>query len=197
MKDGELNSSIVVRDASAAKLLVSPETITLLERIGPNAVTAKQAADLAGLPIKPVWYRLRRLEACGILKRAGAVERAGRPQPLYRMAAMRFVVPAELRHATLGEQLSLNLRAALDRADATLGEEFLWSGDRFKVRKLHDPEITHPPVLELWLRTALDSAQAARLIAEVEALFDRYRREPGPGEQVYLVSVAAAPVTRD
>jgi hypothetical protein len=113
------------------------------------------------------------------------------------MAAMRFIVPAELRHTTLGDQLSLNLRAALDRADVTLGEEFFWSGDRFKVRKLFDPNVVQPRVLELWLRTALDSAAAARLIDEIEILFDRYRREAGPGDQIYLVSVAAAPVARD
>lgn len=197
MEDAKLNRPLIIRDIRAARLIVASETIALLEAIGAETLTAKDIAARTGLSIKLAWYRLKRLEACGLVKRDGQRSRCGRAQPLYRMAALRFVVPAELRHATLGDSLALKLRDALDRADSTVGEEFFWDDGRFRVEKIADPEAIGLPVVELWLRAPLDSETAARLMAELEELVARYRRPVGAKDQAYLISVAAAPLPRD
>lgn len=191
MEDFDLSRARTV-GRLGSRLLAQPDTIHLMSAVGLETLSANEIAIRLAMPLKRIWYRLSRLIEAGILEPAGSRKRAGRPERLYRCSTTRYFVPAELRHTTIGSELALQLRKALDRAHAPGGELISWDDERFRVHKVADRSNGGRQSIELWGRAVLEPGDLPQLEREIRAVLDRYSRKV-PQDQDYLVHFAIAP----
>ncbi len=205
----------VVRDPTAAELLMNPTTLRQLAPFLGRERTVGQAATESGELANTVLKRAKRFLAAGLLEVSGTLPRRGRPMKLYRTIADLFFVPFE---ATAAESLETSLaerdaywerllrrnvvRARMEALGTWGTRVYRDERGRLQVQTAVTPEAdattldaAAPAVLSSWRDSVtLDFEDAKALQREMYELLLRYEQKQGA--QRYIVRLALAPVGR-
>lgn len=153
-----------------------------------------QLRPMTGMGLSLLSYHLQRLLKLGLVDISREAARGGRPIKFYRAVAKTFYVPSHLCLVMPGDNLSVELRANLERARrSNYGEGMLYSYEPDvgpRMRRLQDGASAN--ATEIWSVLKLSTAQAGRLAEEMRALIGRYEAGPGKGIS-YLIHAAVAP----
>lgn len=213
VKPPDSASTLTVTTAAAAVALADPALQRYLEPFIARDGTVAQAARELGVTTNSLLYRVRRLEAAGLLRVVRLTPRAGRPVKVYRSVADAFYLPFALtREATL-EALMLtldrpfqtlfyeNVVRALRQTDAEVGL-LVWRTDETGVLtrvaagpgRLFDPlSPGAPSVLPFWSPEVwLGPDDAKALLRDLTELIRRYHGRGG--SQRYLLHLGVSPL---
>jgi predicted ArsR family transcriptional regulator len=154
-----------------------------------------QGAEALGMSLNLLAYHVGRLRRLGLLKVVREQKRAGRPILFYRASADSFLIPAAAMGRRVGDGLTTELRAALDRADSLSGaSDMLVVIDEAGEPRLERRGATvDADACEYWRVLSLGQDEARMLNRELRALLRRYGGAPGRGKATYLAHVALAP----
>jgi hypothetical protein len=177
--------------------------------------SVREAADVLGLDLDAVLYRVRRLHAAGLLEVAAVQPRAGRPIKRYRALHDAWFVPFEvLPYADL-EETFLDLHGAHAARAARAAARWLarrpWAGYRIGVDEAgrmwmrgasdDEPGATAPrPVgglggpMDAGLELRLSADDARALNADLADLIARYEARAGEGPANRLLLVVSVPL---
>lgn len=162
----------------AARLLVKRSTLDILEAVTASDRTVKQIAAATGIDPSRTWRAVQQLCSAGLLTVARRQKRAGRPLKFYRASDHEFVIPASMRHSTVGSALSDSVQHQLEHRDQAIGERFYFDGSRWRVEKLYAADSAGADRQEeRWLIARLSAEQRDSLAREIAAIFERYGRE--------------------
>lgn len=202
----------VVRDEAAARYLVRPSGLRLLEPfLGPPRSVA-EVARATGDKANTVLRRAQRLHALGLVEVAEERRRAGRPERRYRATADVFFVPFEATGATdlegaLAERdgywerlLRRHVVRARREAMGTWGTRIYRDArGRVQVQTAVSPDANAtmlddgmPAALSAWRdQVWLDHDDAKALQRELFAVLQRYQAKRGAQRYVVHVGLAA------
>lgn len=107
MKDPVRTSVQQINDPQAAAVVADPAQLRFLSPFIGHARRAAEVALELGVPLTTLLYRVRKMEALGLLRVVGVQRRAGSPLRYYRAVADTLFVPFE---ATTAETLQVLLR---------------------------------------------------------------------------------------
>ena len=182
--------------------------------IGPfldREVALTEVARALHMPLGRTHYWATRLLALGLIRVSRVRQRAGRPVRYYRSVAPAFFVPfaatpAETLEADLireGTTLERRLGSAHARAlgglphdHGTLIARTGADGNGIRTHRLPERS-TNTPVYSTWLERPYRDADARALLAELQALAQRYSTLPEPegGEgRAFCLRLALAPL---
>ena len=208
-----LPGPLTVVTAEAAELLTDPLKQRYLEPFLARDCTVTQAAGELGVTPNSLLYRVRQLQAAGLLEVVREMPRAGRTLKVYRSVADAFYVPFALTQAETVEALFLKLDTPLQtlfyqnvahvmaQVETEIGLT-VWRADESDVRTrisggpdtLFDPlHPGAPSVLPFWSPEVwLEPGDAKALLGELVDLIGRYHRRGG--RQRYLLHLGLAPL---
>ena len=210
-----------VADPAAARFLLDPDRLRFLRPFMRSEQSTSAAAEALGVAVKTMAYRVKRMEALGLLRCTGERRRPGRPVRLYRAPRTLFIPFAVVPQGDLEEMVEALLRTPQRQLVAGLvrsladGERDLhrWGwrlaldaeerlsirpasnarGDEQLFQKLLTDEGPAVYVGNVPLR--LDHAAAKALQRELLALVERYDGRDGP--DTYLLTLGLAPLPRE
>ncbi len=207
------SSPLSVTTPEAAELLTDPLKQRYLEPFLARDCTVTQAAGELGVTPNSLLYRVRQLQAAGLLEVVREMPRAGRTLKVYRSVADAFYVPFALTQAETVEALFLKLDTPLQtlfyqnvahvmaQVETEIGLT-VWRADESDVRTrisggpdtLFDPlHPGAPSVLPFWSPEVwLEPGDAKALLGELVDLIGRYHRRGG--RQRYLLHLGLAPL---
>lgn len=204
--------TMVVRDPAAAKYLVRPSGLRLLEPFLGPARSVGEVARATGEKANTVLSRTRRLQGLGLVEVAATEARAGRPVKRYRATADVFFVPfdatgAEDLESALAERdgewerlLRRHVVRARREAMGTWGTRIYRDArGRLQVQTAVSPDANAtmlddpmPAALSSWRdQVYLDHADAKALQRDLFELLLRYQRKRGAQRYVVHVGLAA------
>jgi hypothetical protein len=202
----------VVRDAAAARWLVRPSGLRLLEPFFGAPRSVAEVARATGDKPNTVLRRVQRLQALDLVEAAGTRPRAGRTVRLYRTTADVFFVPFEATGAddlegALAERdgywerlLRRHVVRARREAMGTWGTRIYRDGrGRVQVQTAVSPDANAtmlddamPAALSAWRdQVWLDHRDAKALQRDLFALLQRYQAKRGAQRYVVHVGLAA------
>ena len=209
-------SPLTVVTAEAAELLTDPLKQRYLEPFLARDCTVAQAARELGVTANSLLYRVKLLQAAGLLRVVREVPRAGRTLKVYRSVADAFYVPFALTKAETLEALFLKLDTPLQtlfyqnvayvmaQTETEIGLT-VWRAGEADVRTrisgglgaLFDPlRPDVPSVLPFWSPEVwLEPGDAKALLRELIDLIGRYHHRGG--RQRYLLHLGLAPLKDD
>lgn len=195
MDEPKLSSVMRVEAAEMAAVFLDPRRRRILTAFMGRESSLTEAAERLAMPLNGLAYHVGRLLELGLLRVAREQKRAGRPIRHYRAAADAFLIPAAAMGRGVGDGLTAELRAALDRAEPLAGaSDLLVSLDEAGRPKLQRRGGTiDADACEYWRVLALSAAEARQLNRELRTLLRRYEGAPGPGKAFYLAHAALAP----
>jgi DNA-binding transcriptional ArsR family regulator len=207
---------LVVDDESAARWLVRPSGLRLLEPFLGEARSVAEVARATGDKPNTVLRRVQRLQELGLVEVAAIRRRAGRPEKRYRATADVFFVPFEATGAAdlegaLAERdaywerlLRRHVVRARREAMGTWGSRIYRDArGRLQVQTAVSPaanatmlDADMPAALSAWRdQVWLDHADAKALQRDLFALLQHYQAKRGA--QRYVVHVGLAAVRRE
>lgn len=201
----------IVSDPQAAAFLSDPERSFYLGPFLDREVALTEVAQELQLPLGRMHYWVTRLLALGLIRVSRVQQRPGRPVRYYRSIAPAFFLPfaatpAETLEAQLvreGITYQRRMSGAQARASGDLprdhGTLITRTGvDGHGIRAQPFPERnTDTPVFSTWLERPYRDADAQALLAELQALAERYSTLPEPEEgegRVFYLRLALAPL---
>ena len=213
VENSDSPSPLTVTTADAAELLTDPALQRYLVPFIARECTVAQAAKELGLATNSLLYRVKRLQAAGLLRVVHEVPRAGHAVKVYRSVADAFYVPFAITHAeTLGALLLKldtplqtlfyrNVAQVMTRTETDIGL-VVWRAGETDVRtrfaagpeRLFDPlKPGVPSVLPFWSPEVwLEPADAKMLLGEMIDLISRYHDRRG--RQRYLLHLGLSPL---
>lgn len=183
---------IKISDSAVAAIFAASLPGKIVQTLIGEALTLASLARITQTPLSLLHYHVSKCIKLGLVEIERIEPRAGRPLKHYRATARTFFVPSELLGKMPGDEMTRQLRDALDRNQAlsVAGINFTHDGHRPCVFLIKD-HATQATAVELWLDVGLDNADAVNLIEELKALLDRYRVRDNANEPRYLVHMAA------
>lgn len=216
------NSRQVV-NTKAAELLTDWRQRRFLEPFVPGPTSMSEAAEVLGVKLSAMHYRVGRLLELGLLEVVGSVKRKGRAVKLYGPTAREFFVPfAATPHATVEDMIRRlsALDAFLTHAVATLtsqaeswgvlvSQNILEKEPRLLVKLAPlDPQgVPAPRPLRTLLASStpavwsgevlvnLDAETAKALQRELADLTGRFEQKQCAGGRPYYVVLGMTPIT--
>lgn len=184
-----------MRSADVARVLMSERSrrLLLLFATGPRSIA--QVATISGAPIGKVHYHVRRFLDLKLLSIAFEQKRAGRAIKFYTAVAREFRIPAEFIPTPHLEDLSGELREALEesRAVADVEEVVIEAGeDGQPLIRSGRPAARNVAAFESWQILRLPEDVAMALAEDLRAVLSRYEARSGAGNE-FLVYSAIAP----
>ncbi len=179
------------------KLLLVRENQRILDRLLKNPGSAQELVEQLGLDMNRVHYRLRQMQAAGLVRVREERRRKGRAVKVYEAAQERFLIPFSASTAASIEELMQEVyHEAMDRFVQNLIRQFAqydpeWGvfaqpderGNLSMAFGLFNPEPGAPWRAELrerilgeWGGLSLTPQQAKDFIRELRALREKYRR---------------------
>jgi DNA-binding transcriptional ArsR family regulator len=218
MKEQNSSSLFRMRNAEAVKLLARAEERRFLEPFLAAEKTASEAAVELGVKLDAITYRIRVLEAAGLLSVTRKEARKGRAIKYYKAVAEGFQVsftdlPFEDLE-TLFKELDAPMRNIALRGAARVAREGAVEGwvmrfyrdpsgranvdmappeTNWKPENLLEPSI--PPVMLNWVPLHLTNEEAKGLQAELFALLGRYLGKQG--DVTHVLGLTLSPVTSE
>ena len=183
-----------IESERAAAAFSNTRVRALILRLVGHEHSLTQLRPMTGMGLSLLSYHLQRLLRLGLVEITREAARGGRPIKFYRAVAKSFYVPAHLCSVMPGDNLSVELRASLERARrSNQGEGMLYSYEPDvgpRMRRLSDGVSANGT--EIWSVLKLSTAQAGKLAEEMRALIARYEAGQGMGVG-YLVHAALVP----
>lgn len=165
-----------IADKKAAAIFSRPRSRAILLHLAGAERTLGELSEALCLPLSLLHYHVRRMLAFGLVEIVREAPRAGRALKSYRAVARTFFVPAQLDASGPAEALCCELRAALDRALLSRGEEgilYAWvEGAGPRMQPLGGAR--RPDGTELWSRLSLTETDARAFDEEMRRLLHRY-----------------------
>lgn len=207
------SGSLTVQEPRAAQALLDPRTARILAEFWHEPTGVATAAERLGAPLDALLYRVRRLEAAGLLRCVGTRARGGRPIRLYSTAAPAFFVPFDVTpYATLEAYLAeadrevnrlvqRGVARALEQLEARWGLRVAPGPDGHVHSKLAHVAGANwtmtpdgPPLLSfVYPALQLDFRDAKALQAELMEVFQRYAAHQG--RDTYLCRIVLCPLS--
>ena len=184
-----------IEDVAVAKVFSDTRRRHLLLSLVGQERSLQELARAAGMAPNLAHYHVGRLHALGLIKIARRQARSGRPIKHYTAVADSFFVPAHLTSRSLGEKLSAELRAALERGrvrnttDGTV--YFVDARNTLRMRKVQ-AQASHS-AMESWRLLKLTAEDSRTLTREMNELLARYERPGGNASRAYLAYWAITP----
>lgn len=198
MEEQILTSTLRIEAPDQVAVFLDPRRRRILITFLGREASLTEAAERLAFPLNRLAYHVGRLIELGLLRVVREQKRAGRPIRYYRAAADSFLIPAAAMGRRVGDGLTAELRAALDRAELLSGaSDLLISLDEAgRPRLQRRGGNVDADACEYWRVLSLSAAEARQLNGELRALLRRYEGSPGRGKTAYLAHAALAPRAR-
>lgn len=195
MKDEILSRARRIANARAAAAFSDPLRHRLLLMFAGRERTLSEVAGATGLDLKRLHYHVTAMRNLGLLAVTRRERRAGRPIKFYRAVADAFFVPTALAPAPVHAGLDRELRDALAHLRDRTGEGTLYYAGEDggpRMRLVRSAATVGAAYTEQWRMLRLSRADAARLIAGIDALLKSFVPSGANGDS-YLLHFAMAP----
>lgn len=195
----------IIRDEKAARALLEPKNLTLLELLLQSEKTLSELADELNVKLSTLHYRINALIKLGLAEVSRELPRGGRATKLYRASAECFLIPADLLPQDLdtlaSDKLAQNMFEKFRRhfaktLEAELGPRYLQfsagSEKGITINNVFDREPNpddpnFPAVMQSVGLTKL-SFEAKTFQKELTELFERFiKNGSGKGQSYFFV----------
>lgn len=195
MEEQILTSTLRIEAPDQVAVFLDPRRRRILITFLGREASLTEAAERLAFPLNRLAYHVGRLIELGLLRVVREQKRAGRPIRYYRAAADSFLIPAAAMGRRVGDGLTAELRAALDRAELLSGaSDLLISLDEAgRPRLQRRGGNVDADACDYWRVLSLSAAEARQLSGELRTLLRRYEGSPGRGKRAYLAHAALAP----
>lgn len=198
MEEQILTSALRIEAPAQVAVFLDPRRRRILITFLGREASLTEAAERLAFPLNRLAYHVGRLLELGLLRVVRERKRAGRPIRYYRAAADSFLIPAAAMGRRVGDGLTVELRAALDRVELLSGASDLLISldDAGRPRLQRRGGNVDADACEYWRVLSLSPAEASQLNRELRTLLRRYEGAPGRGKTFYLAHAALAPRAR-
>ena len=197
---------VVLRDHMAIDLVMNVESARRLAPFMREEQTLGTAAAELSMPPSSLAYWVKRFAKARLLVVVRHEARAGKPIPVYRASASEYHVPLDAMPPGLREDFFNSGRRHMfeefERASNAMMEKYLRRGVRISAHPSRGVEINlldlptqlPVPVAESWSAISLTEEEARELLAELEALSNKYSTTAeGKGKKRYVMVLGLAP----
>ena len=214
MKDPNSTSIPIIDSTEAAEFLLDYATQQIIHPFMGKEASLSEAADVLGVSINALHYRVQKLQSWEILRVTQERKRKGRAIKMYEATSTRFFIPFGATRAETLErylkdakrffenQLTQCIANILQHSDQNWGIKVFLNEDgvmNTKLASYPDMQIdfnqTNPALLDFYIPSLhLDAEDAHTLKEELSTLVQKYAKKEG--KTPYIMHIGLAPLMK-